>query len=348
MLTVALSSTMIFVATTREHATKEQGHDRVTADLVLHSDGVGIPQSALDEARRIPGVATAVGTASTTLGPSLGSTYQATQAAVVDPRDVGRVLDLDVRSGSLARLTDETIALSQARADLAGAQVGDRVDLSLGDGARRRARVVAVYERGLGFGDVLLPAAMAAGHTTSPLLEAVLIRTADGASSARVASRLESLAARYPGLTVGDRRDLAVRVDASRASNEWLFRILAGIVFAFTAIAVVNTLMMIGLHRTRELALLRLIGGTARQVRSMARWEAGMLIAVGLGLGGVIALVTLIPTAAVISGSAIPYAPAGAVALVFGSSALVAWIGTQIATRLALRSRPVDAIGIGE
>ena len=346
VLTVALSSTMIFVATTREHATKEQGRDRVTADLVLGSDGVGVPRSLLDEARSIPGVATAVGTASTTLGPSLGSTYQATEAAVVDPCEVGRVLDLDVRSGSLARLTDETIALSRTRADLAGAQVGDPVEFALGDGARRRARVVAVYERALGFGDVLLPAAMAAGHTTSPLLESVLIQTADGASPASVASRLESLTARYPGLTVGDRHDLAVRVDASRASNDWLFRILAGVVFAFTAIAVVNTLLMIGLHRTRELALLRLIGGTSRQVRSMARWEAGMLIALGLGLGGAIALVTLVPTAAVISGSAIPYAPAGAVALVFGSAALVAWIGTQIATRLALRSRPVDAAGV--
>ena len=122
---------------------------------------------------------------------------------------------------------------------------------------------------------------MVEGHVTSPLLESVLIRTAAGAQPAKVEARLASLSARYPGLTVGDRHDLALRVDASRESNEWLFRILAGIVFAFTAIAVVNTLVMIGLHRTRELALLRLIG-------------------------------------------------------------------TQIATRLALRARPVDAIGIRE
>jgi putative ABC transport system permease protein len=146
-------------------------------------------------------------------------------------------------------------------------------------------------------------------------------------------------------VTVGDSHDLAVRVDKDRESNDWLFRILAGIVFAFTAIAVVNTLMMIGLHRTRELALLRLVGGTARQVRSMARWEAAMLVTLGVGLGAAIALITLIPTSNVISGSPVPYAPVGLVALVLGSSAAVAVIGTQIATRLALRARPVDAIG---
>ena len=57
---------------------------------------------------------------------------------------------------------------------------------------------------------------------------------------------------------------------------------LVAIVFAFTAIAVVNTLMMIALHRSRELALLRLVGATTRQVRAMA---AGRRPGRALGLG---------------------------------------------------------------
>ena len=71
---------------------------------------------------------------------------------------------------------------------------------------------------------------------------------------------LRALAARYPGMTVGSSADLAAVVDQDRATTNWLLRVLAAIVFAFTAIAVVNTLMMIALHRTRELALLRLVG----------------------------------------------------------------------------------------
>ena len=58
--------------------------------------------AAADQARRIAGVDVAVAVATTTLGPSLGSTYQAIPAAVVDPRGAGQVLDLDVREGSLA------------------------------------------------------------------------------------------------------------------------------------------------------------------------------------------------------------------------------------------------------
>jgi putative ABC transport system permease protein len=55
------------------------------------------------------------------------------------------------------------------------------------------------------------------------------------------------------------------------------------IIFAFTSIAVVNTLAMIALRRGGELALLRLTGATPRRVRSMARWEAALIVAIGLG-----------------------------------------------------------------
>lgn len=135
-------------------------------------------------------------------------------------------------------------------------------------------------------------------------------------------------------------------MDANREANNWLFRILSVIIFVFTAIAVVNTLTMIALHRTRELALLQLVGGTRRQVLAMARWEGGMVVALGVGIGAAIALITLIPTSNVVSGSPIPYAPLGLIVLVLGASAAVGLLATQFATRLALRPRPVDGIGL--
>jgi putative ABC transport system permease protein len=108
----------------------------------------------------------------------------------------------------------------------------------------------------------------------------------------------------------------------------------------------VNTLTMIALHRTRELALLRLVGGTRRQVLAMARWEGAMVVGLGVGVGVLIALATLVPTSKVITGSYVPYAPIGLVALVLGTSAVVGLVATQFSTRLALRPRPVDGIGL--
>jgi hypothetical protein len=59
--------------------------------------------------------------------------------------------------------------------------------------------------------------------------------------------------------------------DRCRARDQPLARtVFVAMIFAFTSIAVTNTLAMIGLRRWRELALLRLVGATRRQVRSMA------------------------------------------------------------------------------
>jgi hypothetical protein len=80
-------------------------------------------------------------------------------------------------------------------------------------------------------------------------------------------------------------------------------------IFAFTSIAVLNTLAMIALRRGRELGLLRLVGATHRQVRSMARWEAALIIAIGLGLGLAIAAVALLPLSHALTGSLRPYVP---------------------------------------
>ena len=119
-------------------------------------------------------------------------------------------------------------------------------------------------------------------------------------------------------------------------------------IFAFTSIAVLNTLAMIALRRGRELGLLRLVGATHRQVRSMARWEALLIVAIGLGLGLAITATALLPLSHAITGSLRPYVPAAPFAAIIGGSALLALVALALPTRRALRSRPVEAVAVGE
>jgi putative ABC transport system permease protein len=119
-------------------------------------------------------------------------------------------------------------------------------------------------------------------------------------------------------------------------------------IFAFTSIAVLNTLTMIALRRGRELALLRLVGATARQVRSMARWEAALIIAIGLGVGLAIAATALLPLSQAFTGRPRPYVPGAPLAAILGVSALLAVVALALPTRRALRPRPVEAIGVRE
>jgi putative ABC transport system permease protein len=147
---------------------------------------------------------------------------------------------------------------------------------------------------------------------------------------------------------VSDSASLVTATDADRELNRWLGPFFVAMIFAFTSIAVFNTLMMIALRRRRELALLRLVGATPRQVRSMARWEAILIITIGLGIGLAIAATALLPLSHALTGGFRPYAPAGWFAAILGVSALLALVALSVPTRRALRTRPVEAIGIRE
>jgi putative ABC transport system permease protein len=344
VLTIALSCTLFFSTTTIEHATTQQRQAGLTGQLALTSAGPGLPVAALADARAMPGVRSAVALTSTTLGPGPGAPDDTTPAQILTGGQGGG-LDVGVIAGSLSALHGDAIALGRHRADAVHARVGDRMAIMLGDGTRTRATIVAIYTRDLAFGDALLASELAAGHQTTPLLNEILIQTDQLAATAM---RLQALAQRYPGLHVSDSASLVTANAANDELNHWLGPFFVAMMFVFTSIAVLNTLVMIALRRRRELALLRLTGATTRQVRSMARWEAILIITIGLGIGLAITATALLPLSHALTGGFRPYAPAGWLAAILGVSALLALVALSVPTRRALRTRPVEAIGIRE
>ncbi len=346
VLSVALSCTLLFSSTTLDHAVNAQRSAGLQEDLAVTAAGAGLPRAALAEVRATRGVSSAVAVTPTMLGPGgVGLADDLTSAQVLDG-GAGGGLDVGVVAGSLAGLHGTAVALSQTHADAAHAHVGDRVSLMLGDGTSRHATLVAIYTRGLGFGDALLAPELAAGHLGNPLLQTILVRTS---SPAAVAPQLRRLAARYPGLQVGDRATLLASADdADRATNRWLTPLFVAIIFAFTSIAVVNTLAMIALRRGRELALLRLTGATPRQVRSMARWESALIVAIGLGVGLLIAATALVPLSHALTGGYTPFVPGKPLVAILCGSTVLAVLALAVPTRRALRAQPITAVGVAE
>jgi putative ABC transport system permease protein len=339
VLTVALSCTLLFSTTTIEHATSQERKAALKGQLAMTSTGPGLPAAALGDVRATAGVRSAVALTATTLGPSLGAGD--TIPAQVLAGGQGGGLDVGLITGSLSALHGNAIALGRHRADAAHAHVGDRVQIMLGDGTRTHATIVATYRRDLAFGDALLAPELAAGHQTTPLLGTILIQTDHPAAVAR---RIDAWAPRYPGLRISGRASFATATDADREMNRWFGPQFVAEIFAFTSIAVVNTLLMIALGRRRELALMRLVGATPRQVRSMARWEAALIITIGLGIGLAIAATALLPLSHALTGG-LPYVPAKPFAAILGGTALLALLALALPTRRMLRSRPVEAIG---
>ena len=107
--------------------------------------------------------------------------------------------------------------------------------------------------------------------------------------------------------------------------------------FAFTSLAVLNTLTTIALQRRRELALLRLAGATRGQIAAMTRWEAAVIVVTGVGLGVAISLATLLPFSRALDTH--PYVPPGQAALIIAATAALAVVGLQLPTRIVSRSR---------
>lgn len=334
VLTVAMAFSLLFVNTTQDHATSAQTRAALRGDLAVTGD---LTPKALERVRATHGVDSAAALTPTSLGPSLGNGYDVLPAQVLDGAPGGGV-DAGVVSGDIAGLRGDAIALSKDRAAHAHAHVGDRVRIALGDGTPASARVVAIYDRRLAFGDAILSPALAAGHLTDDRLGMISVATRHPAA---VAKRL-----RAGGLRVSSRAGLASATDQQRETNRWLNGVLALIVFAFTSIAVVNTLAMIALQRGREVGLLRLVGATARQVLAMTRWEAAIAVLTGIGAGIAISLATLIPFSIALTGSAKPYIPLGQAAAVVGVTAVLGLLAAQLPARLGLRRRPVDAIGL--
>jgi putative ABC transport system permease protein len=141
---------------------------------------------------------------------------------------------------------------------------------------------------------------------------------------------------------------LTAATDGDRQMNHWLGPLFEAMIFAFTSIAVLNTLTMIALRRRRELGLMRVVGATSRQVRSMARWEAALIVTIGLGLGLAIAASALLPLSHALDGGLRPYIPPVPLAVILGTSALLALLGLALPTRRALSSQPVEAFRAGE
>jgi putative ABC transport system permease protein len=347
-LGVAFSLALIGSLTVQAKATAEQSRRQVLAERVLAAPG-GLPPGLLDELRALPGVEAATSVLPTKVGASYrefdGSTFDFLPAVGISPRGIDRTLDLDVREGSVAALPADGVAVSVDRARSLGVGVGDPVSLRLGDGERITLRVVATYASSLGFGEFVLPREVVAAHVSVPMDARTLVRYAAGADRAALDAELARLAEQTSGLNVVDRATMQA-AEAERARvNSWVNYLMIGVLLAFVAVTAVNSLVMATGERSRELALLRLVGATPRQVTRMIRVEALAVIGSGVLLGLTIAAATLVPFSLAIAETAIPSLPWQVLAGVLAGATVLGLGASELPARNLLRQDPVEAIG---
>lgn len=135
--------------------------------------------------------------------------------------------------------------------------------------------------------------------------------------------------------------------------------VFAGIALFVAALVIANTFTLLLAHRQRDLALLRCVGASRRQVVRLVRTEAlavgagasalGLLVGAGLGYGLVGAAGRLVPTLPLGHGALSPLWLAGAwlggVALTLAATLVPARRGTRVAPLAALRPAAAPSAG---
>jgi putative ABC transport system permease protein len=264
-------------------------------EIVLqNSDGFSpIPRDAVDAARKADGVSTVSSiTYATGALPHGGENVR---VAAVDPSTLGQVLALEFKSGdpsALAGLGAHDAIVDDNFARDHNLKVGDTLRLRTPLERTASFRVLGTVKGEL---DLLGKALVDESATRQfgrlqPSL--ALARLQPDASPKTVQKEIDdAVEHRYPTVEVQNQSQL-------KDQQEQQVNQLLGLVYALLSLAVivslfgiVNTLALSIHERTRELGMLRAVGMSRRQVRTMVRYEAVITALIGAILGTVLGVV---------------------------------------------------------
>jgi putative ABC transport system permease protein len=116
----------------------------------------------------------------------------------------------------------------------------------------------------------------------------VYIAKAPGVSDTAAETAIARVSGAYPNATLESRSEY---IDSQAAQLDQIVNLMYGLLALAVVIAlfsIANSMALSVHERTRELGLLRAVGMTRRQTRTLVRWESVLVAILGTGLGLVI------------------------------------------------------------
>jgi len=264
-------------------------------EIVLQNrDGFSpIPRDAIRAAGEVNGVSTV--SSITYATGALPNGGQNVRLAAVDPATLGSVLALTFKSGDpsvLAGLGPRDTIVDDAFAKDQGLAIGDTLRLRT-----PLERTASFTVRGTVEGELDLFGKAIVDESATRQFGRLqpsfaLARLEPDASPKQVQQEIDdAVTDRYPTVEVQNQSQL-------KDQQEEQVNALLGLVYALLSLAIivslfgiVNTLALSIHERTRELGMLRAVGMSRRQVRSMVRYEAVITAMIGAILGTVLGVV---------------------------------------------------------
>lgn len=330
-LTTAVLTTM---ATSRAALADEMDRQH-PIDIALTGETT-VPADLADRVAAVGGVASSVSVAGTTAEvEGLGD-----RPVLTAPASAPEVLRGDV---SLVPADGRIKLPYDALGD--GVESGDRVTVSAGG---REVRLRVVGGEGWGGAALVSPATLARLDPSAET-QAIWLRAEDGADADDLASAVEALAGPAGaevenGLTKRQYVDLQLDVMTGGVIG------LLGIAVVIALIGIANTLGLSVLERGREHALMRALGLTRRQLRTMLGLEAVLLSVVatllGTGLGVTFAWAAVQTVVQPVIETAPLVLPVGQLALMVLASAVAGLLACVLPARRAARVAPAAGLAL--
>ncbi|MBI4259196.1 MAG: ABC transporter permease, partial [Actinobacteria bacterium] len=214
------------------------------------------------------------------------ATDQVLALRAVDPATILEVATVDAVAGSIRDLRSGTVAVDVEVASGRGLSVGDALEMEFAATGVRTFRVVAVYEVHEILGDYAVALGTHADNFSQDVDQTVYARVAPGFSLEESRRAVDETVAAFPNVRVQDQTEFKEEVGRQIDQVMNLLTSLLLLAILIALLGIVNTLALSVLERTREIGLLRAVGISRKQTKSMIRWES-VIIAV---FGGVLGL----------------------------------------------------------
>jgi putative ABC transport system permease protein len=200
-----------------------------------------------------------------------------------------QVSDFDGVAGSFAAIENNGIGVSKRKADANHWKLGSVIPVTFVKTGKVPLTVRYIYKANT-FGDYFISLKTYEKNFSDQLDFLILAKLKPGVSAEQGRKAIEPLLKPYPIAKLKD--NAQYKADQKKQVNQVLnlFYVLLFLAVIIALIGIANTMTLSIHERTRELGLLRAVGESRRQTRSMIRWEAVIIALLGTFLGIVIAL----------------------------------------------------------
>jgi putative ABC transport system permease protein len=265
--------------------------------------------------------------------------------------DLGQASELfdfgvDTGVGADPAVTDPLL-ISNERAEADSIEVGDTVAMDFASGVTRELEVIGIFED-----DMIIDVDYLLDLTTWDEVGATQTDTwigfsrADGITPEQAEAEFGPIADSYPLVDIASANEFIDTIEGIVDQVLTTVNVMVALAVIIALVGIANTLALSVFERTRELGLLRAVGMTRRQLRTMIRLEAALVALLGATLGvgvGILfgwATVVALP-ASITSTLAVPVTRIVLLVTVAGVAGLVAAWGPA---RRAGRLDVLDAI----